>query len=399
MTDREPTENERANARKRSRRGHNEGTIYQTNDGRWRGSVSLGYGIDGKLNRKYVSGKTRAEVSRKITQLLNQQQRGVPIANAAPTVAVFLDQWLQDAVKPHVRQRTYDAYESHVRVHLVPALGRHKLDKLTPAMVTAMLAEKRASGVSGAMLVKIRSTLRNALNEAMRLELVSRNVAALTRAPATEPFEPKPMTPDELTRFLAAAKGDRFEALFVTAVWLGMREGELLGLRWQDIDFEAKTLTVAMQLQWSNSKPKTPMLVEPKTERSRRRVPLPTPVARALIEHRTRHLEYKLEHRRIWKGDTWGLVFTTTTGTPIDASNLTKAYRATLERAGVDRRRFHDLRHSTGTFLTAKNVHPRVIMQILGHSQISTTMNTYAHVELDTMRDALDSLSELMEGA
>jgi integrase len=398
MTDHEPIK-PAGKPEKDSRRGHNEGTIYRTADGRWRGSVSIGYGVDGRPKRKYVSGKTRAEVNRKVTTLRAQHQSGIPIGTAVPTVKAFLEDWLETSVKPHTRQRTYDSYKSHVRVHLIPAIGRHKLDKLTPQHVTTMLAEKKAAGVSGAMLVKIRGTLRNALNEAMRMELVSRNVATLTRAPAVEAFEPKPLTPDELARFLAAAKDDRLEALFVSAVWLGMREGELLGLRWQDIDVDGKMLTIARQLQWTNEKPKRPVLTEPKTDRSHRRLPLPDPVVRSLIKHRTAQLEEKLENRPRWKGDAWGLVFTTTVGTPIDASNLTKAYRATLERAHIDRRRFHDLRHSTGTFLAARNIHPRVIMEILGHSQISTTMNTYTHVDLSTMRDALDSLGDLMEGA
>jgi integrase len=391
------TDSEQPDKPTKRRRGHNEGSVYRTKDGLWRGAVFLGYKTDGTPDRKYISGKTRAEVNRQVTKLLHDHQRGVPIATSTPTVEKFLDQWLEQVVKPRKRPGTYAAYESIVRIHLKPALGRHKIEKLTAQHIRAMLAAKQEAGVAGRTLLNIRGVLRAALNQAMKDDLVSRNVATLTDPPVLEPYEGKPLSPADVTRFLAAASGERLEALFVTAVWLGMRQGELFGLRWQDVDFSAGRLVIAKQLQWSNDKPKVPALVNPKTERSKRRLPLPAPVARVLQLHRRRQLEEKLIAGQRWQGDEWGLIFCSTIGTPLDPSNVTKQYRAVLDKAGIERRRFHDLRHSTGTFLTAKNVHPRVVMQILGHSQISTTMNIYAHVELDTMKDALDALSDFLE--
>jgi integrase len=253
-------------------------------------------------------------------------------------------------------------------------------------------------GVAGRTLLNVRGILRAALNQAMRWDLVSRNVATLTVPPELEAFEGKPLTTAEVTKFLAAAKSERLEALFVTAVRLGMREGKLFGPRWEDIDFDAGRLMIAKQLQWTGPKPKVPSLVDPKSARSKRQLPLPAPVVQALQAHRRRQLEEQLIAGSSWQGGAWGLVFCSTIGTLLDPSNMTKQYRSVLDAAKIERRRFHDLRHSCGTFLTAKNVHPRMVMQILGHSQISTTMNIYSHVELDTMKDALDSLSTFMEG-
>ncbi len=381
------------------RRSRNSGSIYQTKEGSWRGAVSLGWTADGKPRRKYVSGTTKTEVRRKVERLVADHHRGIPIATTSPTVATFLEDWLEQVVKPKRRRRTYEAYESIVRVHLVPAIGRHKLDKLTALQVQTMLNEKRAAGASGRTLMNIRGILRAALNQAMRWDFVPRNVATLTDAPQLGDFEANPIPADDVPRLFQAAKGEPLEALWIITVWLGLRQGEVFGLRWSDIDLDKRSMRIQKQLQWSGSKEtRTVQLVDTKTERSKRTLPLPAPIVTALRRHRTRQLEDQLLAGSRWKGGQWGLVFCTSIGTPLDPSNVTKQYRALLKRAGLEQRRFHDLRHSCGTFLASRNVHPRIIMEILGHSQISTTMNTYTHVELGSMRDALDSIGDLFDG-
>ncbi len=379
------------------RRGHNEGTVYQTASGLWRGAVSIGYSSAGKPQRKYVSGKTRAEVSRKIAQVLNDQHRGLPQQTSGQTVAQFLERWLEDVVKPGKRPRTYDAYETIVRVHLIPALGRHRLEQLTAQDIQRMLNQKRHEGASGRTLLNIRGIIRAALNQAMRWDLVPRNVATLTDPPKLERFEANPIPAADVGKFLRAAEGDPLEALWMTTLWLGMRQGEVFGLRWSDVDVEGRSLRIQKQLQWTGKKPRVPSLVDTKTQRSKRTLPLPAPLVASLRQHRTRQLEDQLLAGQRWQGRKWNLVFCTSIGTPLDQSNVTKRYRELLGRAGLDVRRFHDLRHSTGTFLASRGVHPRFIMEILGHSQISTTMNTYTHVEPASMRDALDSLGDLFE--
>ena len=425
-------------------RGHNEGSIYQTAEGKWRGAVYLGVSQDGKPLRKYVSGRTKADVRNQVKEILAVHDRGLPVATKSQTVQQFLDGWLRDVVLPSERPTTYESYASVVRTHLIPALGRHKLENLTAQHIQKMLNERKDAGLSGRTLMNIRAILRAALNQALRWDLVFRNVATLTDPPRLEPFEAKPLSPPDALKFLQATKGDRLEAMYALTVWLGLRQGEVFGLRWDDVDLERGALKIRKQLQYRRletinalelkklpgfdrervealraslkgkiatatdakerasgekalKNAKLPFLVDPKTEQSKRQLPLPKPVADALKAHRKAQLEEQLLAGRYWMGKEWGLVFCSTIGTPLDPSNVTKQYRVIMKSAGIEQRRFHDLRHSCGTFLTSRNVHPRVVMQILGHSQISTTMNTYSHVDLETMSDALDAITDLFE--
>lgn len=388
------TENDTQSKPPQRRRGHNEGSIYPTKNGGYRGAVFIGYGIDGKPQRKYVSGKTHAEVNRKVTELLGKQQRGLPIAGKSPTVSVFLDQWLEDVVKPNERPRTYEAYETIVRIHLKPAIDRHKIEKLTAAHIQSMLSATKEAGAAGRALLNIRGVIRAALNQAMKWDLVARNVATLTEPPELGDFEPKPFSAEELALFVDVIKGDRLEVPYATAVWLGLRSSELLGLRWQDVDFDRGTITIAKQLYRPRTKPHTPSLVDPKTKRSKRQLPLPQPLATALKAHRRRQLEEIMLAGSRWHRE-WDLVFCSTIGTPLDQANVLKLFRALLKTAKLGERRFHDLRHSCGTFLAINKVPVAVAQQILGHAQASTTLNIYSRIpNLDPLRDALDSMKD-----
>jgi integrase len=383
---------------KRERRGHGSGSIYQrATDGRWVAVIDLGW-IDGRRKRKYFTGHTEREVIDALNRALGDQARGVLVATGRQTVGQFLEYWLEHVVKPTVRPRTYDSYVSTVHMHLIPALGRLRLEKLTAPHVTALLNQKRESGLSATTVIYIRNVLRAALNEAMRSDLVGRNVATLVKPPARVRFVPKPLSPEEAGRLLAAAKGDRLEALYSVAVALGLRQGEALGLRWEDIDLERGVLHVRNQLQWRRDTPRRAELVEPKTERAKRSIPIPPQVVSDLKRHQRRQLEDRVLAGSRWQGGRWNLVFCSTIGTPLDYANLMKDYRALLGRAGLEPRRYHDLRHSCASFLVAQGVPPRVVMEILGHSQIGTTMNTYSHVDLDTLRAATDRMNSLFAG-
>lgn len=294
-------------------------------------------------------------------------------------------------VKPNVRSWTYAGYEVHVRLHLKPTLGRVPLDKLTPLQVKQLLNRKIADGMKPKSVRYIRGTLRTALNEAMRWGLIGRNPAALVDGPRVEHYEIQPLTPEEARTFLNAMKGDRLQALYSVALTMGLRQGEALGLRWQDIDLEMGYLRVAKQLQRIDGKFE---LVEPKTARSRRTVAMPATIVSALRDHR----DTQRRERQI-AGERWtdiGLVFTTPLGKPLDGTALTKEFHRHLERAGLPQRRFHDLRHSCATLLLVQGVSPRVVMDVLGHSQIALTMNTYSHVIPELRRQAAERMDELI---
>ncbi len=228
--------------------------------------------------------------------------------------------------------------------------------------------------------------------QALRWEIVARNAATLVDAPRVPHHEIKPFTPDQARAFLDAIRGDRLEALYSVALALGLRKGEVLGLRWDDIDLEKGTLTVRSSLQRIDGKL---TLVEPKSKQSRRTVAMPQTVASALRLHRARQLQERLLAGSRWQNR--GFVFPTTIGTPMDTRNLTRHFKRALSEAGLPSLRFHDLRHSCASLLLAQGIHPRVVMEILGHSQINLTMNTYSHVIDDLKREAAAQMDAVLE--
>ncbi len=370
------------------RRGRGEGGITKRKDGRWMAQADLGW-QDGKRRRKAFYGRTKREVQEKLREALHRQEHGLPPVPEQETVGAFLRRWL-DVRQSRVRQRTLERYTQVVHAHLLPGLGRIRLAKLTPQDVATCLRRIEESG-SAYTARGAREVLRAALNQAVRWELVSRNVAALTDPPRHRTRQIEPLTPEQASTLLAAVAGERLEALITVAVGLGLRQGEALGLRWQDVDLEAGVLSVRQTLERAGSEPR---FGEPKTVRSRRTINLPGVVAAALRRHRTRQLEERLAAGARWRDS--GLVFTNTIGTTIDKSRLHKDFKAILRTAELPDIRYHDLRHTAATLLLAQGVDPRTIMETLGHSQISLTMNTYAHVMPALQREAAAKMDEIL---
>ncbi len=359
--------------------------MVQRRDGRWAGAISVG-----GRRRKWFYG-TRDEVRRKMTAALHALDTGNLTDSRGLTLATFLNQWLGEVVKPSVRPWTYRGYEVHVRLHIGPSLGSLPLERLEPQHVQALLNQKLKEGLSPKSVRYIRGTLRTALNQAVRWGLVGRNAAALVDGPRVPTYEIQPFSIDEARRFLVAAKGDRLEALYSVALTLGLRQGEALGLRWQDVDVQLGYLRVARQLQRIDG---TFQLVEPKTARSRRTIVMPSSVAKVLDEHRNRQQGERGNAGKEWNER--GLVFTRADGFPLDGTVVTHQFHKFLQRAGLPQRRFHDLRHSCATLLLAQGVSPRVVMEILGHSHIALTMNTYTHVVPELRRDAAARMESLL---
>lgn len=336
-----------------AKRGKKEGSIYQDSEGRWRAAVDHGY-ENGKRKRKLLSGKTRSEVAAKLVAALRNRQLNLPATNERYTVSQHLRRWIDNVARPTVRPKTLRTYSDFVAQHLDPALGKITLAKLSPDDVRSFMKMKMNEGLSATTVRHLRDTLRCALNVAMKDGLVMRNVAALVDAPrAQQANERLVLTPEDARKFLLAVQGHRLEALFSVALSLGLREGEVLGLRWSDIDLEPGLLTVRYQLQRVNG---SLQLVEPKTERSRRTIVLPQVAIATLARHQARQCEEKLK-----AGDTWvdtGMVFTTTIGTMLDARNLLRAFYAIIRTSDLPRLRFHDLRHSAATLLLVQGGTP-----------------------------------------
>jgi integrase len=350
--------------------------------------VSVGLG-----KRKWMYGKTREEVSRRVTHALKPTQDGIPIPGESETVGRFLTQWLEETVRNKVRPSTFVSYAAIVRLHIAPELGGVRLARLTPGQVQSLLNRKLAGGLSPRRVDYIRSVLRQALGHALRWGLVSRNVATLTDRPRSNRRDIRPLDAEQAQRFLEAVRGDRLEALYAVALTLGVRQGEALGLRWEDVDFDKRFVHVRRSLVRLNGEF---VLTDPKTTRSVRRLgPLPDALMETLRAHKQRQTEERLA-APAWHES--GLVFTTSAGSPLHSSTVTKAFQAHLAAAGLPRQRFHDLRHACASLLMAQGVNPRVVMSILGHSQITLTLDTYSHVAQSTQRDALAGLSASLSG-
>jgi integrase len=350
-------------------RGQGEGSIFKRrSDGRWCAGINLGW-KNGKRHRKWFYGATRDAVQRQLTTSLRAHHQGFNVAPERQTVAQFLQRWLTDCVAPSTRPRTLDSYSDTVRLHLIPTIGKVPLGKLTPQHVQAMMNAKLAD-FSPRSVQYTHSVLSRALNRAVKWDLVPRNVCTLVSPPRVPRHQVEPLSPDDARRLLDAVKDTQHEALYSVAMALGLRKGEALGLRWQDVDLDAATLSVCHQLQARRGK----HLTEPKSDRSRRTLPLPEFAVKALRAHRARQLQARLIAGSRWQ-DT-GHVFTTSIGTPMDGSRVSKHFRTALAKAGLPRKRFHDLRHTAASLLLVQGVHPRVVMETLGHSQIGVTMNT-----------------------
>jgi len=335
-------------------------------------------------------GRSREQVRRLLAEALAARESGTLTHARGMSVGSFMDLWLAEVAKPSVRPWTFKGYEVHVRLHLKPSLGRLALDRLEPAHIQRLFNEKLKSGLSPKSVRYIRGTLRTALNQAVRWGYILRNPAAMVDGPRVESYEIQPFSTSEARTFLESARGDRLRALYSVALTMGLRQGEALGLRWQDVDLDLGLLTVSKQLQRFDGEFR---LVEPKTRRSRRTLALPAKIVRELRDHRQRQ-----EQERVGPATSdWNLVFCRIDGQPLDGTVVTHQFHRLLSKAGLPQRRFHDLRHSCATMLLAQGVSPRVVMEILGHSQIALTMNTYTHVLPDMKRDAAMRMDRAIE--
>ena len=349
-------------------------------------------GPDGK--RRYVSGKTKEEARKALREARTGADAGLVFDAGALTLANYLDRWLADSVKDMVRQRTYERYESIVRVHIKPAFGRVKLRALTSAHARALYRQKLDSGLAPRTVNYIHVTLHKALSQAVSDGLIQRN-AAQVKAPRPEKLEIKPLSPEQARKLVATAREirDRYAALYALALHTGLREGEILGLRWDDLDLEATTPT--LQVRRTLSETRTGHKFELPKSGKGRSIKLSRKAVEALRGHRARQAEEKLRLGSLWQEN--GLVFPTTTGTTTSGTNLLgRHFKPLLKRAGLPAIRLHDLRHTCATILLMAGKHPKFVQEMFGHANISITLDTYSHVIegmdgglADAMDDAL----------
>ncbi len=378
-----------------ARRGHGEGSIYLRSDGRWAASISLEGG-----KRKTFYGKTRKEVQEQLKTALHQQQQGMLVTAPQQKVGSFLAQWLEDVHKHTVRPRTYERYEGAIRLHLVPGIGQYQLQKLAPQHLQKFYAKKIEEGLSPTTVLGFHKVLHLALEKAVRWNLVPRNVCDAVDLPRRKRYEFQTLNQEQIHQFLAAATSHRLEALFVLALATGMRKGELMALKWQDINFSTGMLQVRRILTHMPARLNGKggyVEAEPKTEGSRRSITIAPLALEKLKQHRVRQLEYKLKAGPTWREN--DLVFCSSVGGHLHTSrDVFTQFKKVLNQAGLPDIRFHDLRHSSATMLLSLGIHPKVVQEMLGHSQISMTMDIYSHVLPTMQKEAVSKLNDVLQG-
>ncbi len=370
------------------RRVKGEGSVYRRKDGRWVAAIPL---EDGK--KKFIYCKKQSEALKALQLATQAKIQGTLIAIGDQTLHAFLTSWLQDTAQHVVREKTYIGYRQLIELHVLPLLGKVKLQKLGPQHLQRLYNTKREEGYSPQTVQHIHRLLHRALKDAVRWNLIPRNVCDLVDTPRVPKKEMQALTPEQAQQFLDAARDDPLEALYVLALNTGMREGELLALQWKDIDFTRGKLQVKRKIM---RLPKKGFVIsEPKTARSRRSIPLAPLTLEALQRHRLRQYEQRQEAGPLW--DEQDLVFCNSVGRPIEVGNmLRRSFRPLLAKAGLPQIRFHDVRHSCATLLLTMEVHPKVVQERLGHSQISVTLDMYSHVLPTLQEDATRRLETLL---
>jgi integrase len=358
----------------KQRRANGEGGVTRRKDGSWMARYTVQTPSGRK--RRVTYAKSHEEARRKLTEALADRDRGLTYDSGNVTVKEYLERWLEDSVHASVKASTYQSYSSLVKNHVCPTLGGTKLAALTPAHVQALYRTKLEEGLVPKSVKHVHTTLHRALKQAVRWGLVPRNAAAEVDPPRVTTPEMSPLSPTQARRLLEVARGNRLEALYVLAVTTGMRQGELLGLGWGDVDLGASTVRVRRTLTLAKGGPR---LTEPKTRGSRRQIQLTASAVAALERHQVRQEAERAAVEGEWNEQ--GLVFCTRRGTPIRRYNLhDKHWKPLLRRAGLPDIRFYDLRHTCATLLLTKGVHPKIVSEMLGHSSIAITLDTYSHV-------------------
>ena len=348
----------------------------------WRVRVDMVDPVTGKRRQPQRTYKTRREAEASMAQWLVEIERGTAVVNSRMTVGEYVAYWLDTSARHRVRATTLESYEQKVRLYIVPGLGIVSLQRLSAAQVQAFYSTllrgdegRGRAGVSARTVRYVHAILHRALKEAVGLGLVSRNVTESVAPPKAARPPVKSWDVADVQCFLAVAATDHYSPLWLIALHTGMRRGELLGLRWADLDFARAVLHVHQAIVSVAYKPR---VAEPKTANGRRTIALDDVCINALREHRVRQAAHRLAYGASWQDH--DLVFASAVGTPLDGNSISRRFVKLVAAANVPRIPFHGLRHTHATLLMKAGVHPKVVSERLGHANITLTLQTYSHV-------------------
>ena len=380
-----------------TKRANNEGTIRQRPDGRWEARYNAGYGADGKMIRRSAYGSSQGEVARKLLSIRKTLEDGTYVAPDQITVASWLDTWLKEYVMPSRRSTTCDNYRNTADKHLVPVIGKHKLQKLQTAHVQAAMNTMVRNGLAPSTVLKAKNVIHGALEQAVRNQLVPRNVSTGVQLPKLEQEEIKTLTLEEQRVFLEALPDSTTGRAIAFVLMTGLRVGELCGLRWKDIDGDVFTVNQTVR-RAPNMEPggnkTTVQTAKPKTKSSIRQIPISTK-AKALLDTQRKHqLQERLLYGASWMDN--GYVFAALLGTPLEVRNISRTLYKALEDVGAAQRGIHALRHTFATRAIESGMDVRTLSEILGHADVATTLRLYVHSSMETKRNSINLMDQYL---
>lgn len=344
---------------------------------KWYIVVFLGFDQNGKRKYKWFSGyDTKKAAERDLPNKLKELNEGTFFEPSKETMADFLKKWLADK-KRRVRLRTFEIYERTIRIHIAPHIGQIEIGKLKPYHLRDLYNKLQSgnSQLSNRYVSQIHTLLHDALKTAVRWEYIHRNVAEQVDAPKPVRKKFSVWTLEETQRFIEIAQGHRFYIAFLLALTTGMRQGEILALRWSDIDLENGRIYIQRTVSHIGKKL---TFAEPKSESGNRMITLPEEVTEALLEHKANQEREKELSENSY--DDQDLVVSRINGNIVSQAFLRQHFTSLIKKAGLPYIRFHDLRHTHASLLLLQGVHPKVVSERLGHSNIGITMNTYSHI-------------------
>ena len=373
-----------------TRRVYGEGSIYKRSDGRWCGSIRH-EDAEGRHDRTVLYGRTKTEVRDKLKAALARVDDGSPVRDATATLAAWLKEWRKTQLAAsNLKPTTKSLYRSISKTHLEPdPFGRITLDRLKPSHVDRLILELRAKKLASSTVRQVYHVLRLALAGAVRDKLIARNPCEAVKRPTVERTEAKYLSATDVSALLKAAEPSRYHALLELIARTGMRRGEALALKWDDVDTETGTLRVRGTLSRVDG---TLVVSEPKTAKSRRTLPLSPAVIARLKWQRAVQAREREQAANVWHET--GFVFTTETGRPVDGRDLFRTLQAAAKKAKLSGIGIHTLRHSAATAMLENGVNLKAVSDLLGHSSIAITGDVYAHVSEGTARSAMDTLSD-----
>lgn len=367
-----------------AKRAAGEGSVYKRGK-RWVAQVGSG------KNRETKYFDTQREANAWRHKMVDLRKQGLVLTGSKVPLSKFLDDWLIVA-ETSVRPNTYDQYSQIAHQHINPTLGKILLKDLRPDHVQKLYTNKLAGGTSPRTTRLIHAVLHRALNHALKIGLVVRNVSDAATLPKVPRKEMKTLDDYQVRQLIQVAEGTRMQVLFWIAVTTGLRQGEILGLKWSDIDWNTGRMQIQRQVQ--RRKGEGLVFCEPKSASGRRVITLGKATIERLKEHKERQYQEKILAGEKWQD--YDLIFPTPRGTPLDYANVLKAYKKCLQAAGLPNLRFHDLRHTAATLMLQQGINPKIVQERLGHADISLTLNTYSHV-LPSMQDEVaEKMDELL---